>query len=144
MAEVQEISKELDIDDVNTTNLSKTAFRKTVTEACHQLNEARLREEMAGKTKCEKILADGYNRKEYFEKTVPGQVRQFFSMRTSMLAIAGNFSRDRRFERTDWLCRCGQREEQEHLRRHCPMYDDQVRRAGERRESRALLPGGAG
>ena len=65
VAEVQEISKELDIDDVNTTKLSKTAFRKTVTDACHQLNEARLHEEMVGKTKCEKILVDGYGRKEY-------------------------------------------------------------------------------
>ena len=33
-----------------------------------------------------------------------------------MLAIAGNFSVDRRrFQRTDWLCRCGQREDQEQL-----------------------------
>ena len=42
-----------------------------------------------------------------------------------MLEIAGNFLKDRRwFEWTDWLYRCGQLEEQEHLPRHCPMYDD--------------------
>ena len=124
-AEVDMIKEDLDIEDVNTTKLSKKAFRQTVTEACHKYNEARLREEMSGKKKCEKIFSEGYGRKEYFRKKKPGQVRDFFATRTSMLEIAGNFSKDRRrFERTDWLCRCGQREEQEHLRRHCPMYDD--------------------
>ena len=99
-----------------------------------------MHEEMAGKTKCEKILANGYGRKGNFEKTVPGQVRQFFSTRTSMLAIAGNFSGDRRFERTDWLCRCGQREEQEHLRRHCPMYDDIWAKYAELESDKSIMP----
>ena len=69
-----------------------------------------------GKRKCEKILSEGYGRKDYFTKAKPEQVRQFFATRTDMLAIAGNFSVDRRrFQRTDWLCRCGKRQEQEHL-----------------------------
>jgi hypothetical protein len=139
-AEVKEITMKLGIEDVNTTELSKAEYRKTVTATCHQLNELRLREEMTGKTKCEKILADGYGRKEYFEKTLPGQVREYFATRTSMLAIAGNFSRDRRFKRTDWLCRCGQREEQEHLRRHCPMYDDIRAKYGELESDESLVP----
>ena len=57
-----------------------------------------------------------------------------------MLAIAGNFSHDRRFKRTDWLCRCGQREEQEHLRRHCPMYDDIRAKYGELESDESLVP----
>ena len=94
---------------MNTTKLSKTVFRKTVTVAYHQKNEERLLEEMRGNTKCEKILSDGYGRKQYFEKKLPEQVCQYFATRMSMLAIAGNFSHGRRFARTDWLCRCGQR-----------------------------------
>ena len=140
-AEVKEITRKLGIGDVNTTELSKTEFRKTVTAACHQMNEVRLREEMSGKKKCEKILAEGYGRKEYFRKKKPGQVRDYFATRTSMLAIAGNFSKDRRrFERTDWLCRCGQREEQEHLRRHCPMYDDIRAMYAELESDESLVP----
>ena len=118
------IVKELGIEDINTTELSKTVYRKRVTEACHCLNEKILREEMRGKRKCVKILADGYGRKEYFSKAKPEQVRQYYATRTDMLAIAGNFSKDKRFKRTNWLCRCGQREEQEHVLRHCPIYDD--------------------
>ena len=139
-AEVKEITRKLGIEDVNTTELSKTEFRKTVTAACHQMNEVRLCEEMKGQTKCEKILAEGYGRKEYFKKTLPGQVCQYFATRTSMLAIAGNFSPDRRFERTDWLCVCGQREEQEHLLRHCPMYDDIRAKYEELESDESLVP----
>ena len=33
-----------------------------------------------------------------------------------MLPFAGNYSKDVRFARTDWLCRCGkEREEESHL-----------------------------
>ena len=67
-AEIKRITEVLGIEDVNKTELTKSAFRMQVTEACHRLNEERLREEMEGKRKCQKILADGYGRKEYFNK----------------------------------------------------------------------------
>ena len=38
--------------------------------------------------------------------------------------LASNFSRDNRFRRTGWLCLCGEREEQEHVRLHCNVYKD--------------------
>ena len=41
-----------------------------------------------------------------------------------MLPLGGNYSRDNRFRRTGWLCLCGEREEQEHIVRHCKKYDD--------------------
>ena len=41
-----------------------------------------------------------------------------------MLPIAGNFSRDNRFRSTGWLCRCGAREQQEHIISHCEIYKD--------------------
>ena len=88
------------------------------------MNEARLRKQMEGKQKCAKILCDEYGQKEYFNFKTPSQVRMYFSTRVSMLPIAGNFSRDNRFRRTDWLCRCGAREQEEHIRSHCELYRD--------------------
>jgi hypothetical protein len=54
----------------------------------------------------------------------PNQVRKYFATRVSMLALAGNFSRDNRFRKTGWLCRCGGREKEEHIRSHCVIYED--------------------
>ena len=47
--------EELGNEDVNMTELTKSAFRMQVTEACHCLNEESLREEMEGKRKCQKM-----------------------------------------------------------------------------------------
>ena len=41
-----------------------------------------------------------------------------------MLPLAGNYSRDNRFRSTGWLCRCGAREQQEHIISHCEIYQD--------------------
>ena len=42
-----------------------------------------------------------------------------------MLPIAGNYSNDRRFKKTNWMCWCGhKREEEIHIREHCPIYKD--------------------
>ena len=79
---------------------------------------------MEGKQKCERILSDEYGQKEYFSSKNPTEVRNYFSTRVSMLALAGNFSQDKRFIRTGWLCRCGAREKQEHIRSHCKLYQD--------------------
>ena len=104
--------------------MSVKCYRAEVTAACHRLNESRLRKSMEGKLKCEKILSENYGRKNYFSLTTPSKVRQFFSTRVSMLPLAGNFSHDRRFRRTNWLCRCGSREQQEHIRSHCVIYSN--------------------
>ena len=37
--------------------------------------------------------------------------------------FAGNYSNDRRFAKTGWRCRCGEREEEVHLAR-CQVYSD--------------------
>ena len=93
-------------------------------DACHKYDERMLRNQMEGKTKCEKILSEGYGRKTYFAGLIPGQVRDYFSTRVKMLPLGGNYSRDKRFVRTGWLCLCGEREEQEHIVKHCKKYDD--------------------
>ena len=43
-----------------------------------------------------------------------------------MLLFAGNFSKDRRFLPTHWMCRCGVgREEEEHIKvTSCTLYQD--------------------
>ena len=122
--EVEHICQELGVERVDVTNMSVKCYRAEVTAACHRLNESRLRKSMEGKLKCEKILSENYGRKEYFSLTTPSKVRQFFSTRVSMLPLAGNFSHDRRFRRTNWLCRCGSREQQEHIRSHCVIYSN--------------------
>ena len=39
--------------------------------------------------------------------------------------FAENFSKDKRFLRTNWLCRCGnERESEEHITKECLIYDD--------------------
>ena len=124
VSEAEYIANELGVDRVEDTSSSKKVYRQEVTEACYKYDERMLRERMKDKKKCEKILSEGYGRKAYFDRLLPGQVRDHFSTHVKMLPIAGNFSRDRRFLRTGWLCLCGEREEQEHIMRHCKIYDD--------------------
>ena len=53
------------------------------------------------------------------------EVRKNFKTRTGMLPFAANYPGDRRFARTQWLCGCGQREEEEHIiEGRCPLYSD--------------------
>ena len=110
---------------------SRTIYRAEVTAACHRENEARLRKLMEGKQKCMRILSEEYGQKDYFSLTTPSQVRKYFATKLSMLPIAGNFSHDLRFRRTGWLCRCGAREEEEHIRSHCQLYEDIREKYGE-------------
>ena len=71
---------------------------------------------MSASEKCERILKDDYGKKSYFGGKKPGEVRDFYSTRVNMLKVAGNFSHDKRFMRNNFLCRCGLREEQVHIR----------------------------
>ena len=122
--ECEEISEQLGVDTVRDTVLNAHEYRKRVTEACHDYDAKILREQMKEKTKCSKILEEGYGRKQYCSSSTPSEVREYFSTRVNMLAIAGNFSKDNRFRRTGWLCLCGEREEQEHILMHCKKYED--------------------
>ena len=123
-AEAEHIASELGVARVGVTDSSKKKYRQEVVEACHKYDEIMLRDKMKDKIKCQKILSEGYGRKQYFSGLLPGQVREYFSTRVQMLPLGGNYSRDNRFRRTGWLCLCGEREEQEHIVRHCKKYDD--------------------
>ena len=137
--ECEEICKQLGVDTVSDTVLSAHEYRKTVTEACHDYDAKMLKEEMKEKTKCSKILSEGYGRKHYTSRFTPSEVREYFSTRVNMLAIAGNFSKDNWFRRTSWLCLCGEREEQEHIMKHCKKYEDIRKKYGEIENDNSLV-----
>ena len=53
------------------------------------------------------------------------EVRNIFKARVGMTEFAENFSKDKRFFRTNWLCRCGdERESENHITKECLIYDD--------------------
>ena len=48
-----------------------------------------------------------------------------FKATVGMTEFADNFGKDKRFIRTNWLCRCGgKRESEDHVTKECPVYDD--------------------
>ena len=122
--EAEEICKYLEIEDVNKTSLSKKEFKKLAKDACEKKDEDELRHSASSKS--EGIMKDKYGKKEYFSKHNIHKSRQYFRTRVNMHKFAGNFSHDRTFARTGWLCRCGlAREEVAHLTSGtCPTYQD--------------------
>ena len=90
----------------------------------HKKNEASLRSCATGK--CERILGEIYEKKEYIFLKNISQARQHYRTRFSMHAFAGNYSHDRRYAKTNWLCLCqNSREEEIHLKSgECTVYGD--------------------
>ena len=64
-------------------------------------NEEWLRKEAKGKRKCEKIMRDTFGKKNYITKNKVGEVRNIFKARVGMSEFADNFSKDKRFMRTN-------------------------------------------
>ena len=124
----KQICELLDIEDCNITNISKTRYRILVTRACHVVNESRLRKMAENKEKCVRILKEGYGKKKYLSNKNIHQARLYFKTRVSMMPFAGNFSHDKRFLKSDWLCQCEQeREKEDHLLSgQCPVYGDLI------------------
>ena len=124
VTETEEICKELKIESVNTTTQSKKNYRKMVTEASHKLNEERLRKEAENKVKCQRIMKEPYGRKKYIDGKIIQNVREHFRTRVGLQAFAGNYSHDKRFSKTQWMCRCESSIESEaHLiEGRCPVY----------------------
>ena len=92
--------------------------------ACHRSNERCLR--LMAKGKCERISIEEYGRKEYFRSKNIHNVRQQYQTRFGLMAFAGNFSHDRRFASSNWLCKCEEAKEEEiHITSgHCKVYGD--------------------
>ena len=123
--ETKEICEELGILDCNTTHMSKTEYKDLVDAALKMKDEEYLRREAVGKRKCSKIMEEAYGKKKYISNNKIAEVRNVFRARVGMTDFAENFSKDKRFLRTNWLCRCGnERESEEHITKECLIYDD--------------------
>jgi hypothetical protein len=119
------ICKELEIEDCNTTCLSKTEYKSILFKACHLKNESRLRQQ-ATETKCSRIKNEPYGRQSYVSNCTIEDARNLYRTRFGLQNFAGNYSHDRRFASTDWRCRCkGAKEEEGHIvTGDCPVYSD--------------------
>ena len=94
------------------------------------MNKERLKKQAEGKEKCWRVAQDDYGKKAYIKNENIQQVRDMFRTRFGLQPFAGNYSKDRRFARTNWLCRCQMfREEESHLLSgNCEVYGDIRRR----------------
>ena len=120
-----DICKELDIEDVNTTDLTKSEFKRVIQGALQTRDEVMMRENAENKTKCEEIMKESYGKKLYLSENKIEDVRFRFKRRVGLLPFAGNYSNDKRYARSNWLCRCGNRESELHIRDGtCPIYND--------------------
>ena len=122
--EVIEICAELGIENANTTKLTKGEYKDLINKACITENEKILRKLAQNKKKCLYMLKENYGKKSYIEKEKISDVRQHFKTRTGMLPFACNFSADRKYAKTGWLCRCGEPETMDHIKEACLIYSD--------------------
>ena len=121
--ETKQICEDLNIEDCNLTQLSKRDYKLILTKACHTKNEQILRA-TASEVKCSRIKQELYGRKSYTQSKNIEDSRKCFRSRFGLLPFAGNFSHDRRYAKTDWLCRCKtSREEEGHITSgNCQVY----------------------
>ena len=94
--ETVSICKQLEIEDVNSTRLSKTKYKHILNKACHKKNEERLRLQ-ASDIKCSHMKKEKYGKKEYLDNQNIINTRNWLKTRYSLQPFAGNFSHDRRF-----------------------------------------------
>jgi hypothetical protein len=123
------ICRELEIEDINEVDVLKVStkdYRKLLMERCKIKDETCLRKMAEGKDKCTRIMTEKYGKKEYISSETLLNVRQHFYSRVKMQPFGGNYSKDRRFMKSDWLCKCKlEREEESHLLSgDCPVYGD--------------------
>ena len=71
------------------------------------------------------MTKETYGKKEYISKSLISEVRTWYKSRFGLLPFAGNYSNDQRFAKSNWFCRCGQKEKEAHLTSgSCPVYSD--------------------
>ena len=124
--EARQICNELEIQDVNITEIPKKEYNKIVMEACKKKHKKDLKEMGDKSKKCERVLKDDYGMKSYFENRNIHEARQLFRTRASMQPFAGNYSHSAKFKRTQCLCKCRvAKEEEGHLvKGECSVYAD--------------------
>ena len=122
--ETKQICEDLELEDCNTTLQERNSYKTLLMAACHRSNEKSLR--LLARGKCERIGMEEYGRKEYFRSKNIFNVRQQYRTRFGLLPFGGNYSHDRRFANSNWLCKCQEaREEECHLiSGQCKVYGD--------------------
>ena len=91
--------------------------------------------------KCQRIIGEDYGKKEYISKKNIFAVRQQYRTRFGLENFAGNYSNDRRFASSEWLCRCKEaREEESHLTSgKCKVFGDLKERFGDLHDDENLV-----
>ena len=110
--ETKDICIKLRIENCNITQVGKIKYREYVTEACHILNEERLRSKTSD-VKCARITNEQYGKKSYILHKNKGDTRDTFRACFGLADFAGNYSHARKFAKTDWLCFCQEASEKE-------------------------------
>ena len=139
-AETENICKQLNIEDWNTTHMSKKDYTALLNKACHLRNEEMLRAS-ASEIKCARIKNEAYGRKSYLSSTNIEESRKWFKMRWGLQDFAGNYSHDKKFAKNNWLCRCKtDREEEGHIvAGRCEVYEDLRTQFGDLGEDENLV-----
>ena len=124
--EAKTICENLAIEDCNETMLNSKDFKKILKEALKKKDEEMLRQQATDKSKCDHIMKGAYGKKEYMGKEKLSDVQLQFKSRVRMMPFGGNYTNDRRFARTNWMCRCKlEKESESHLKDgKCPVYSD--------------------
>ena len=114
------------INEDNVCNMSAKSYRKHITLKCREKDENELRASADGKIKCEKVFSEKYGKKQYLSENLLCNVRKMFHTRVKMQPFAGNYPKDKRFMKTNGLCRCMlHKEEETHLTKgQCTVYED--------------------
>ena len=82
--------------------------------------------QLLARGKCERIKWEEYEKKYYISKKSLNNVRIQFRTRYGLRRFAGNYSNDKSFSRSNWLCKCLEsREDEDHLLSgRCKVYGD--------------------
>ena len=141
MQETREICKNLNIEDVNETKLNKKQFKRLMKTATEAKNKQICDKLAEGKDKCSKIKEEEYGKKAYISEKKISDVRHWFRTRYRMQPFAANYSGDRKYAKTGWLCKCMQKKESdEHLRNDaCSIHGDIRAKYGSLAEDKELV-----
>ena len=106
-SEVEDICKELKIENANTTTCNRTDYKQILIQACHIRNEAILRKLAEGKEKCFRMTSERYGVKAYLEEKNILEVRNIYRSRFGQRLFPGNFSNENQYRKSNWMCKCG-------------------------------------
>jgi hypothetical protein len=138
--ETRIICQELNIEDCNETQLNKSNFRSLLIKACHSKNEERIIIG-ASEVKCARLKTEEYGRKSYIQEQTISQCRKWFRTRFGLQEFAGNYSHNKKFSKTNWMCRCLKEVEKEgHIvSGQCEVYGDLRSQFGDLQEDKNLV-----